>query len=91
MTTRVKQGKAFLITEALRGAGGILKNSNKEAFMEGYDQRKELAPRDVVARAIDDQVYHSYMLFLSQIILLTIMKQKNGKVKISYYPNFFLF
>ncbi len=43
---------AFLITEALRGAGAVLKNERGEAFMERYDPRRDLAPRDVVARAV---------------------------------------
>lgn len=42
----------FLITEAVRGEGGILRNEKNEAFMERYDRRKDLAPRDVVARSI---------------------------------------
>lgn len=51
-----KRGQAFLITEAVRGDGGILRNSNGEAFMERYDSRKDLAPRDIVARAIDNEM-----------------------------------
>ncbi len=51
-----KRGQAFLITEAVRGDGGILRNAKGEAFMERYDERKDLAPRDIVARAIDSEM-----------------------------------
>jgi len=51
--------KSFLISEAVRGEGAILKNSEGYAFMPDYHRLKDLAPRDIVARAIDSEMKKS--------------------------------
>ncbi|XP_028099591.1 L-aspartate oxidase, chloroplastic-like isoform X2 [Camellia sinensis] len=73
---------AFLITEAVRGDGGLLYNLGMERFMLLYDERAELAPRDVVARSIDDQLKKRN----EKYVLLDISHKPREKV-LSHFPN----
>jgi L-aspartate oxidase len=78
------EAKNFLISEALRGEGGVMINAAGERFMENASPLKELACRDVVARAIDAELKKSG----DQCVYLDISHQDAGMVK-SRFPNIY--
>jgi L-aspartate oxidase len=75
---------SYLITEAMRGFGGILKTINGNEFMQKYDERKSLAPRDIVARAIDSE-----MKISGDDYVCLDCRHLNKNEMINHFPNIY--
>ena len=79
-----RQAKSYLISEALRGEGAELLLPNGERFLDKFDPRAELAPRDIVARAIDNEMKRRGLM----CVHLDITKKGEAFIK-KHFPNIY--